>query len=427
MSDAALHASSTMPAGRAVSLGRLGDVVLYFGVFTGSIVMFEPAPYDAILGLAGVLAFVLGLKIPRAMGPLVVLILLFNIGGLLNLTQPMIEAERARTFVAVSLFLAFTCVFFAATIAERPYRLKLIVHATIGAALVAAVLGIVGWGLGIEQLTRYARAKGAFKDPNVFGPFLILPILVLAREFMVKPVLQVWYKAIPLFVLLLGVLLSFSRAAWFLAIFCMAVVGMFVFVVERNALRRLRLVMIAALGTMAMVMGIGALLLDPDMGSFLAQRAKLVQDYDGARLGRLARHAIGFLWSTEMPLGLGPLDFAHYYGEDPHNVYLKAVLGYGWLGFLAYVTLVVWTLKALFPLMLKKRPWQGIAQCVWATLLGHTVIGWIIDSDHWRHFFLLWGLAWGMIALDRAWTRNGREAGVRPDDALATSPSPVGQ
>ena len=37
------------------------------------------------------------------------------------------------------------------------------------------------------------------------------------------------------------------------------------------------------------------------------QRAKVVQDYDGAQLGRFARHAIGFNWALENPLGIGPL------------------------------------------------------------------------------------------------------------------------
>ncbi|MEJ1161282.1 O-antigen ligase family protein [Prosthecomicrobium sp. N25] len=399
--SAAVHSGTPAAApGQGIALGRVGDVMLFLGVFSGSVVMFEPAPYDLILAAAGVFAFLVGLAIPRAIAPLVVLVLLFNIGGLLVLTQPMVEAERSRMFVAVSFFLAFTCVFFAATVAERPYRLNLIVTAMIGAAVVAALLGIAGYLGGIEALTRYDRAKGAFKDPNVFGPFLILPLLVLAREFMTRPVLAVWWKAAPIGILLLGVLFSFSRAAWFLALFGLVALGFVVFLVERRPSRRLRLILVAGLGALAIVMLLGVLLSDPQMREFFLNRAKLVQEYDGGRLGRLARHFIGFLWAAELPLGLGPLDFAHYFTEDPHNVYLKAFLGYGWLGGLAYPLLTVWTLAALFPLMFRARPWQPYAQCVFVALLGHVIIGWIIDSDHWRHFFLLWGLAWGMIALE---------------------------
>ena len=31
---------------------------------------------------------------------------------------------------------------------------------------------------------------------------------------------------------------------------------------------------------------------------------------------------------------------------------------------------------------------------------GHVALGSIIDTDHWRHFYLLLGLVWGGIALE---------------------------
>lgn len=404
--------------GPVLAEGRLTDVLVWLGVFSGSVVMFEPAPYDLILAATGFFAFVLGLRIPRAMGPLVVLLLLFNIGGLLVLTQPMIEAERSRMFVAVSVFLAFTCIFFAAAVAERPYRLKLIVHATVGAAICAAVLGIAGYLLGIEALTRFDRAKGAFKDANVFGPFLVLPLLVLAHDLMARPLAEVWYKAAPVLLLLGGILFSFSRAAWALSVFGLVMLGIIIFINERQITGRLRLIVVAIAGTVGLVFAFGAVLSDPQIRDFLMQRAKLVQEYDTGAVGRLTRHWIGFMWATELPLGLGPLDFGHYYTEDPHNVYLKAFLGYGWLGGVSYIVLVFWTIAALFPLMFKNRSWQPYAQTVWVTLFGHVLIGWVIDTDHWRHFFLLWGLAWGMIALDRAETRRRRFAASDPPQPI---------
>ncbi len=387
------------PAGATLSPARLVDVILFLGVFSGSIVMFEPAPYDLVLVVLGVAAFACGLAIPRAIGPLVVLIMLWQIGGILNLTVPMVEAERSRTFVAVSIFLAFTCLYFAAAIADAPHRLKLIVQACTGAALIAALLGLAGYFFDIEALTRYGRAKGAFKDPNVFGPFMVLPLAVLVREFMVRPVAAVWWKAVPIVILLAGILFSFSRSAWFLALFVPLVLGFVVFLNARGS-GRLRLIGIAAAGVVLLVLILAVALSIPEVRELLEQRARLTQDYDTGRLGRLARHWIGFEWVTRMPLGLGPLDFATYFVEDPHNVYLKAFLGYGWLGGLAYLALSAWTLAKLFPLMFLHRPWQPYAQCVFAALAGHVVIGWVIDSDHWRHFFLLWGLAWGMVALE---------------------------
>ena len=64
------------------------DVALFLGLVSGCVVMFEPAPYDAVLGLTALLAFLMGMRLPRAIAPLVVLMLLFQIGGLLALTVP---------------------------------------------------------------------------------------------------------------------------------------------------------------------------------------------------------------------------------------------------------------------------------------------------------------------------------------------------
>ena len=37
--------------------------------------------------------------------------------------------------------------------------------------------------------------------------------------------------------------------------------------------------------------------------------------------------------AREKPLGIGPFAFARLLGEDPHNIWLKALMAYGWLGF----------------------------------------------------------------------------------------------
>jgi hypothetical protein len=303
-------------------------------------------------------------------------------------------------FVAVSLMLMVNAILFAAMCADRPHRMDLIMKATIFAAVIAAVLGILGYGLKIDALLRYGRAKGAFKDPNVYGPFLVLPLVWLVRIILVEGVSRHLGKMIWVLLILAGVFLSMSRAAWGLASGCLVAVGFVLFVDERSARGRLRLIVMGLAGLVAVALLLVAVLSFGDVQQLFAERAKLVQDYDGARLGRFARHWLGFLWATELPLGLGPYQFGHVFPEDPHNVFLKSLMVYGWLDFLAYTALALWTLAALFPSMFLPRPWKPMAQVVWVTLAGHQVVSWIIDSDHWRHFFLLWGFAWAIIALE---------------------------
>lgn len=410
MSDAALPSF----AGR-VPAHLFGDAVLFVGVASSCVVMFEPAPYDALLSFLALGAFFCGLKIPRALAPLFVLMLLFQAGGVLIFVNPLVLEMQTRWFVLTSLFLAFTCLFFACTVTERPERMRIIIVAYMIAAVVAALLGSYGYLTDNETLTRVGRAKGAFKDPNVFGPFLVLPLLVIARTLITGTWKHIVVLLPVLLILLAGVFFSFSRAAWFVAAFGLVVIWLLVFLNTRDVFRRIRLIIIAVIGVAVIALALAVILSVPEVASMFADRAKLVQSYDGARLGRLARHAIGFEWVTRMPLGQGPLEFGVIFGEDPHNVYLKAFLGYGWLGGLAYVGLLATTLAKLAPLGFRDRPWRAEAQIVFATLLGHTVIGWVIDSDHWRHWYLLIGLAWAMIALEARWRRqHGRPAVAAP-------------
>ena len=46
------------------------------------------------------------------------------------------------------------------------------------------------------------------------------------------------------------------------------------------------------------------------------------------------------------PLGIGPLVFGQMLGEDTHNVWLKALLDYGWLGFACWAIMIGWTITA---------------------------------------------------------------------------------
>lgn len=104
--------------------------------------------------------------------------------------------------------------------------------------------------------------------------------------------------------------------------------------------------------------------------------------------------------ATQHPLGIGPLEFAPMFGEDTHNIWLKAVLDYGWIGFIAFLTLTFLTLGIGFKLLFRNRPWQPFLLVAYATYLEHVLIGNVIDTDHWRHFYLLFRIIWGCAGLE---------------------------
>ncbi|MGO4832145.1 hypothetical protein AB4144_07590, partial [Rhizobiaceae sp. 2RAB30] len=152
-------------------IALISGAAVSFGVFLSGFVINEPAPYE--LYMAGLIAVwaLFGLRISRAITPLLVLLVVFNIGGLISMTQ-MGELYNTPLYLAVSLFLAFTAVFFAAVTEAQPSIYKLVFMAWLAAALATATLGILGYfGAfpGAEMFTRYDRAAGAFEDPNVFG------------------------------------------------------------------------------------------------------------------------------------------------------------------------------------------------------------------------------------------------------------------
>lgn len=391
-----------------------------FGVFLSGFVINEPAPYELFLVvLIGIWA-VFGLKLSRHIAPLIALYIIFNIGGMFSILT-MDDVKGTPMYIAVSLFLAFTSMFFAAIIEADQRRLPLIFRAYLAAAILTSLLGILGY-LGVlpggELFTRYGRAKGAFQDPNVFGPFLVLPALYLMHGLLTGTLKAAPLRIAGLLVLALGVFFSFSRAAWGLLAICMMMLVLVLLIKERTGAFRLKILAMSLIGAVLLVGAILVALQFDQIADLFSDRAKLVQAYDGARHGRFERHAIGFLMAMEHPLGIGPLEFGLMWGEDTHNIWLKALMDYGWLGFVSYVTLIIWTLVLGFRYLLRERPWQPYLMLAYIVLLGHTLIGGVIDTDHWRHFYLLMGIVWGCIALEMRWQsalrRQAAQTASRP-------------
>ncbi|WP_337266574.1 O-antigen ligase family protein [Oryzifoliimicrobium ureilyticus] len=387
------------------TLRIIGSCLVAFGVFLSGFVIDEPAPYELYMaGLIGIW-FLLGLRISRATLPLLALFLLFNIGGMLSLTQ-MRDLATGPMYIAVSTFLALTSVFYAAIIEESSARLPLIFKAWTVAAVITASLGILGYFHafpGSEVFTLYDRAKGAFQDPNVFGPFLIPPALYLIQGILGGRVLGMPLKILALLILTLGVFLSFSRAAWGLYAFSVISLILVMLLKQRSTRFRLRVLTLSLLAVGMMMAALLIALQIPKVADLFSTRAQLVQQYDGEHLGRFERHRIGFQMMMERPLGIGPLVFGTMFPEDEHNIWLKSLTTYGWLGFVSYVTLLLVTLWLGFSYLLRERPWQPFLAIAWITLLGHAGIGNVIDLDHWRHVYILFGILWGCIALEQKW------------------------
>lgn len=388
---------------QAKAISIITSAAVTFGVFLGGFVLFEPAPYE--LYMAGLIAVwaLFGLRISKYAAILLTLLVLFNVGGLISMGV-MGDLYQTPLYLAVSLFLAFTAVFFVAIVEGDHTRYRLIVLGWVAAALVTGTLGIAGYFHlfpGADKFTLYDRASGAFADPNVFGPFLVLPAIWLFHRLLTGNPLLLPVTAGAFVLIVAAIFFSFSRGAW--GLFAMSAVLLMIalFLRSQSSLFRLRLALMAVLAISILVAAILVALQLPGVADFFAMRARLVQEYDGGHLGRFARFGIGFQMAMEHPLGIGPLNFGRMLGEDTHNIWLKTLMDYGWLGFASFLTMVLWTIVGGFRILFRERPWQPYLLCAYVVFLGHLGLGTVIDMDHWRHFYLLIGLIWGAMALEQ--------------------------
>jgi hypothetical protein len=177
-----------------------------------------------------------------------------------------------------------------------------------------------------------------------------------------------------------------------------------------SAGRRVRIVSIAIVGAVMGVIFLAALLSIPQVADLFAQRATFDQTYDVGHFGRFGRYVLGAELALDRPFGIGPLQFSTFFGEDPHNSYLNAFMSGGWLSGFAYLTLTAVTLLSATRFLRADTPWRSTYQVIYAAYLGTAVESAIIDIDHWRHYFLILGALWGLMAASMVW-RTSRSRG----------------
>jgi hypothetical protein len=249
------------------------------------------------------------------------------------------------------------------------------------------------------------RANGAFKDANVFGPFLIWPILVVLERMVARRI--GFIDTVVAAILLLGLLLSFSRGAWFhFAVSGVAMLAL-AFLTAPSARARMRVLGLSTLGIVALAAALIILLSFDSIGQMFYERAHLFQFYDVGEGGRFRLQELALSSVLNYPNGMGPFEFARVHGLQQHNVYLQSFLVYGWTGAMAYLLLLFTTLLVGFRTAIVRTPWQPYIITAFAAFVGEVAEGLVIDSDHWRHFYLLLGMIWGLAAATFSQTQHG--------------------
>jgi hypothetical protein len=400
MAMAAGMPPATPRANAAPLAERILLLVLFVTVLTSSVAFIEPSPHDLLMGALALTCVVAGIRFQRMLVVPLIFLAIWNFAGAMALI-PVVGQEKTIQYTGTSVYLAVAAIVFACLFANNTMpRLATMRVAYTLSAIMAAFAGISGYFSlfpGAEQLfAPFGRALGSFKDPNVFGPFLIWPTLFVVYHMLTRRIglTDIAVSAILLFALLL----SFSRGAWFhFAVSSFVLVGLG-FLTAPTQHVRLRIVALGALSLLALA-GLLALLLSFDsIGEMFRERAQLIQSYDVGEGGRFRLQELALASVLNFPNGMGPFEFARVHGLQQHNVYLQAFLVYGWAGAMAYVMLLLSTLWVGLRSAFIRTPWQAYTITAYAAFVGEVAEGFVIDTDHWRHFFLLLGMVWGLAA-----------------------------
>jgi O-antigen ligase len=389
----------------AIGIGLLGTFFLALtryhaavalGVLLFAAVRLEPAPADLVFAVVIAVAFVTGRfafdRVPLSVTLLVSAFLALNLLASIEV----IDAARAVEFFAITLYLGIFGIWLAGYV-RSVQRARLVLVAYVVAAVASAALACLALFLPLparEAFIDGPRAQGLFKDPNVFGPFLVPAALILMEETVAPRLLRlrVVTKLLFLSILTVGVLFSFSRAAW-LNLAVGAAVLLIVLLLRRGGARKaMTMLAVGLLAAAALFAAVSA----TSTGGFLQQRASF-QVYDADRFGA---QLSGLDLAAEYPLGIGPGQFERVSDLSAHSTYVRALAEEGVLGALVVLGLMLLTLGFAARNAALGRSTYGIGSAAlfaaWCGVLANSLF---IDTLHWRHLWLLAALIWAGTAL----------------------------
>jgi len=369
------------------------DWAVALGIVLLPVVRTEPAPVDGVLAIVIAVAAVTDRlelrRVPLSMLGLCAAFIALNLLSAMGA----VDSLRAAMYMAVTVYCISLGVWICGYV-DSVARARLIVKAYLFTAVVFAVLSTLALVIsfpGSALLTTEdgERARGLFKDANVYGPFLVPAALILAQEALSPRLLRL-RRPLQLFcfvALAAGVLFSYSRAAWINLGVGVIILTAAIALRRGGSRRAFALMIVVVLG----VAGTAYAVFVSGSVGFLEERAQL-QSYDADRFG--AQRA-GIEFAETRPLGIGPGQFEVLQPLSSHSTYVRALAEQGVLGLATLGALMFGTLLLALRNTVLGRDTYGIGSgpllAAWCGLLANSLV---IDTIHWRHLFLLAGLIW---------------------------------
>lgn len=387
-----------------------------------SIVKWEPAAFDLLILVMLVWGMAAGfLRKPSAAlrWPMVLLALFLLTNSWYFFHHP--YSPDATRFFTISVYCILLWFFFVLILDY--FKLRGLHYILFGCALsgiLSFCAGTMAYTVGFRAdllLYKGHRVAGLFKDPNVFGPYMI-PILIFGLALLWSGVNRhSWMVKAALVAGTVGVVISFSRAAWLNMV--IALIAFF----SLLALNKCKI----KPGVPKNIIGCGLAILffliainifNPNLEQTITGRLGSNHGRENTQLPQLTlqyydvyrfsaqRQALEM--SLVNPWGIGPGQTFPALDYDTHNTYLRTALENGWLGFFSFTGfLLISLLNALRLSIRQGSRYRLIYISTSAILLGIVANSFFIDTLHWRHFWIILALAW--IDFDKDTNYEGRE------------------
>ncbi|HXE12755.1 MAG TPA: O-antigen ligase family protein [Bryobacteraceae bacterium] len=404
MSYATLAPAPTAATSPGVSV-KTPNKLFLFGVglamALSSIVLVEPAPVDAlVMGLfvVGICAGIIGL---RGLRPIAVVPLaLFMVANVVSLYDPL-NSRRALWYILVTLYLCASWAFFVGVLwAFEKRGMDLMIKMYAVAGMICIIPGLLSYFniIGFQNtLLLFDRPKGTFKDPNVYGPYLI-PIALFAVAGLIAQRKgtrsAVLHTSIAL-ISITGIFLSYSRACWINLVVALMAYLFFSFMFRPAGTPSPFPISRAILAFAGVALCVGMAMQIPEVQEMMAQRLTStgLQGYDK---DRFATQHLALEAALAHPLGIGPGQVEEAFHYSTHSSYMRVLGENGFIGEIGYVAFVLVCLGRGIVMGWKTQDpyWEKIYFIASACILGHIINSAVVDTLHWRHYWFLLALPW---------------------------------
>ncbi len=385
-------------------------------------VAIEPAPTDIFfLVMFCVVLFRRGIKLPLDLNPILGTgVIVFYGASVFSLLWSH-DVARGAIFLSVTTYLLISWYLVIALLANYGAPMwELIQRAFLVAAVLGALIGFVSHFSTVLQdylavQSSYGeRARGAFKDPNVYAPFLCAALLLVINQMITRRLFSV-ISILMLCLFAVEILAAFSRGGYGNVVVALFVFfGLQLFVIRRRGWLG-RSVVLVALGSLTLAITFTIFLKVAGLSDFLVERLQM-QDYDTKRF---AAQMLAFDTVAKAPFGIGPGQSEEIFRLAPHSLYLRIVAENGLLAGLSFLLMLAATLWTCVRGAWRRGPFQDLYACCLAILSGILVNSLVIDSLHWRHFYLFLAIPIGLRQYE---LRAGRVARSAVDGAPRNSP-----